>query len=214
MVPYKLLVVARTQSLAKRLQDALGGDQHLIRWVPSTSQALALDFEPSLLLLDLPPSGGSRSVAWLKEQFNSPLIALPRPGLPFPAGVDASLPHPWTMAALTDLIQSTLMASMPDIVQVGALTLDRRAMLLQVQGASHVLRPTGCRILALLMARAGSVVSRDEIFHRAWHTDDRDHTRVLDVHIAYLRRLIEPDPSHPTWIRTERGIGYWLEAPD
>jgi two-component system, OmpR family, KDP operon response regulator KdpE len=214
MVPYRLLVISRTQSLAGRLQEALNSEQHLIRWVPSASQALGLDLQPSLLLFALPPSGGSRNVSRLKERFDAPLMALPRPGQALPAGADVSLPEPWAMEALTELIQSTLLAHMPDVVQVGDMTLDRQAMLLQVQGVAHLLRPIGCRILALLMARAGSVVPRDELFRRVWHIEDRDHTRVLDVHIAYLRRLIEPDPSHPVWIHTERGIGYRLQALD
>jgi DNA-binding response OmpR family regulator len=60
------------------------------------------------------------------------------------------------------------------------------------------------------MARAGTVVPREELFHRVWETEDGDNTRVLDVHIAHLRRLLEPDPRHPTLIVTERGVGYRL----
>ena len=68
MDPYTLLVVARSQSLAKGLREALDGNEYLIRWVPSTKEALAFDLRPDLLILDLPPSGGVRSAAWLKRR--------------------------------------------------------------------------------------------------------------------------------------------------
>jgi DNA-binding response OmpR family regulator len=99
------------------------------------------------------------------------------------------------------------------MVRVGGMSLDTRARRLQVNGSLYRLRPIGCRILALLMARAGSVVHRDELFHRVWQVDDRDNTRALDVHIAHLRRTLEPDPRHPQLIVTERGLGYRLQPP-
>ena len=77
MEPYALLVVARTQSLAERLKGALDAEQYLVRWVPSATQSLSLTLHPSLLILDLPPSGGDRSVARLKRWFQVPLLEVP-----------------------------------------------------------------------------------------------------------------------------------------
>jgi DNA-binding response OmpR family regulator len=118
------------------------------------------------------------------------------------------------MEQLVELIQTTLMACTPHIVQAGGMSLDTRARRLQVNGTLYQLRPIGCQILALLMAQAGSAVPRSELFRRVWRTDDGDNTRVLDVHIAYLRRLFEPDPRRPKLILTERRVGYRLQPPD
>jgi DNA-binding response OmpR family regulator len=52
------------------------------------------------------------------------------------------------------------------------------------------------------------------LFQRVWRVDDGDNTRALDVHIAYLRRVLESDPHYPRLIRTERGLGYRLQPPD
>ena len=213
MDPYALLVIARTYSLAERLRNSLDAEQYLVRWVPSTAQALKLKLQPSLLILDLPPSGGGRSVPWLKEKFQAPMLVLLRPGQPIPNGADASLARLFEAEQIVETIHRTLMHHTPHIVKAAGLSLDTRTRRLEVDGNLHQLRPIGCRILALLMERVDRVVPRDELFQQVWSTDDGDNTRVLDVHIAYLRRLLEPNPSCPTLILTERGVGYRLHPP-
>jgi DNA-binding response OmpR family regulator len=99
------------------------------------------------------------------------------------------------------------------MIRVEGMRLDPAARRLHCDGVVHQLRPIASRILALLMVRAGQCIARDELFRRVWYTSDTDNTRALDVHIAQLRRQIEPDPSHPTIILTERGVGYRLKAP-
>ena len=214
MEPYTLLVVARTQTLAKRLRSVLAPERYLIRWVPSTAQALTLDFCPSLLILELPSSGGTRSVARLKRQFDAPLLAILRTDSPVPDQVEASLVRPCRVERLVALIETTLMTHSPHMIHAAGMSLDMETRRFQVDGAVYQLRPIACRILALLLARVDIVVPRDELFRRVWNTDDGDNTRALDVHIAYLRRQIEPDPRHPKLILTEWGVGYRLRPPD
>jgi DNA-binding response OmpR family regulator len=213
MEPYQLLVIARTQSFAKRLRGSLDAEQVLIRWVPSAAQALELDWCPSLLILDLPPSGGARSVARLKRLFNAPVLVVSRSDRPVPDQVDVSLSRPYRLEQLVELIEITLIDHSPHRIRVAGMSLDTETRRLQVNGSVCQLRPIGCQILALLMARAGSVVSRDELFHRVWHTEDGDNTRALDVHIAQLRQQMETDARHPPLILTERGRGYRLQPP-
>jgi len=214
MNPYTLLVIARTQSLAKRLQSALDMEHFVIRWVPSAVQALALDSEPSLLVFDPPPSGGARSVARLKRAFDSPLLALSRPDQDIPAQADDSLVRTCPVEQLVERIETMLVDHAPHRVQAGGMSLDTRTRRLQVNGAVHQLRPTGSRIMAQLMARPGDVVCRNELFQRVWRTDDGDSTRALDVHVAHLRRQLEANPRKPKLILTERGVGYCLQPPD
>lgn len=213
MEPITLLVVARTQSLAGFLRTAFDAEQYLIRWVPSVAQALKLGLAPSLVVLDLPPSGGMRSVARLKRAFDVPVLALARPGLLVPAEVDATLARSNSGGQLVELIEITLIDHSPDKVHAAGMSLDQRTRRLQINGLVYQLRPISCRILALLMGRAGKVFPRDELFRRVWHTDDGDNTRALDVHIAQLRSQLEPDPRRPQLIVTERGVGYRLQPP-
>jgi DNA-binding response OmpR family regulator len=111
------------------------------------------------------------------------------------------------------LIEMTLIEHSPHMIRAGKMSLDKETRRLQMNGELYQLRPIGCEILALLMARPDEVIARDELFQRAWHTEDGDNTRALDVHVAHLRRELEADPRSPTLILTERGVGYRLVPP-
>ncbi len=213
MEPYSLLVISRTQSIAKRLRSALGAGECLIRWVRSTGQALDFDPDPDLLLMDQPPSGGARNATRLKRRFDAPLLLLSRAGLGIPEDVDATLPRSAETERVVDLIEATLIERSPHRVRAAGMSLDREMGRLQMAGEVYQLRPTGSQILAELMAEAGKVVPREELFRRVWQTEDGDNTRALDVHISHLRKEIEPDPRNPVLIVTERGVGYRLEPP-
>jgi DNA-binding response OmpR family regulator len=213
MEPKTLLLIARAQSLVKHLQSAVDASRYVIRWAPSSSQALRLDLSPSLLILDLPASGGARSIAWLKKRFDAPLLALGRRGQPGIVQADGYLARPYEVGHLAELIDTTLINHSANIICADKMRLDTEERRLQVNGSVHQLRPIACRILALLMQKPGQVIPRDELFRRVWRTSDGDNTRALDVHIAYLRRELEADPSKPKLIVTERGIGYCLRPP-
>jgi two-component system response regulator RegX3 len=67
-------------------------------------------------------------------------------------------------------------------------------------------------ILQYLKANSERPVPRDELLHRVWgYANDVDlETRTVDIHIAKLRRKIEPDPKLPVNLVTVRGAGYRL----
>jgi len=67
-------------------------------------------------------------------------------------------------------------------------------------------------ILKLLQEHKGEVVSRDAFFDACWGLDFMPNSRTLDQHISQLRKRLEPDPKHPTLIRTVHGAGYRYEA--
>jgi two-component system response regulator RegX3 len=67
-------------------------------------------------------------------------------------------------------------------------------------------------ILQYLNANSERAVSRDELLNRVWgYARDLDiETRTVDIHIAKLRRKIEPEPAQPRYLVTVRGAGYRL----
>lgn len=67
-------------------------------------------------------------------------------------------------------------------------------------------------ILQYLQANSQRPVSRDELLHKVWGyaKDIELETRTVDIHIAKLRRKIEPDSSQPSYLTTVRGAGYRL----
>ena len=213
MEPKTLLLIARAQSLVKYLQSTLDGSRYVIRWAPSTSQALHLDLEPCLLILELPASGGARCVGRLKRRFGVPLLALVGKGQARPVQADVSIVRPYAVADLVDAIDTTLINHSASIICAEGMSLDTEERRLQVNGSVYRLRPIACRILAVLMQQAGGVVAREELYRRVWQTSGGDSTRALDVHIAYLRRKLEADPHKPRLIVTVRGVGYRLQPP-
>lgn len=66
-------------------------------------------------------------------------------------------------------------------------------------------------ILELLMCRPGEVVTRDEFLNKLWGEDVYVTHRVIDTHVAALRKKLEDDPNSPRHIVSVRGIGYRLD---
>ncbi|MCK4494958.1 MAG: winged helix-turn-helix transcriptional regulator, partial [Candidatus Aminicenantes bacterium] len=65
-------------------------------------------------------------------------------------------------------------------------------------------------VIRLLTARAGEVVTRDELLDEVWGYDQYPTTRTVDNHIALLRTKLEEDPSKPRHLLTVHGVGYKL----
>ena len=63
-------------------------------------------------------------------------------------------------------------------------------------------------LLAGLLASPQRVMTRDQLIEASRVYDNEVYDRAIDVQIMRLRRKIEPDPAHPTYILTERGVGY------
>lgn len=80
---------------------------------------------------------------------------------------------------------------------------------ISVNGPRHM-TPKQCALLQYLMLHADQVVLRAKIMEAIWETNYLEDTRTLDVHIRWLRECIEPDPSTPIYLVTERGKGYRL----
>ena len=88
------------------------------------------------------------------------------------------------------------------------MTVDPAARRAWRDGAELDLRPKEFDLLALLVAEAGRVVSRERIMRDVWDTDWLGSTKTLDMHVLALRRKLGAEA-----ITTLRGIGYRFEAP-
>ena len=67
-------------------------------------------------------------------------------------------------------------------------------------------------VLAMLMLAANTVVSRAELIDGVWGKDAFTSARIVDNHIANLRKKIEPDPAHPQYLKNVRGLGYRFDG--
>ncbi|RMG03634.1 MAG: response regulator [Nitrospirae bacterium] len=73
------------------------------------------------------------------------------------------------------------------------------------------LSATEFRLLLYLAERKGRVFTRQMLLDAVWKNEAYVEPRTVDVHIRRLRMQIEDDPAHPRYIRTKRGVGYFLD---
>ncbi|HET7677871.1 MAG TPA: response regulator transcription factor [Candidatus Limnocylindrales bacterium] len=90
------------------------------------------------------------------------------------------------------------------------LTLDLHRRRAVVGGVEARLTPVESRLLYALAANLGQVVTTDTLLMRGWSETEAPDPSYVWVTMRRLRRKIEPDPDHPTYLETVRGIGYRL----
>jgi len=79
-------------------------------------------------------------------------------------------------------------------------------------GRAIELTPIEFKLLEVFIRSRGRVLSRDRLLDGAWGTDTFASERIVDNHIANLRRKIEPDPANPRYLRNLRGLGYRFDG--
>jgi DNA-binding response OmpR family regulator len=100
-----------------------------------------------------------------------------------------------------------------DSATFGSLVIDRAAMTVTKNGEDLQLTPTELRLLLELSRRPGQALSRQQLLRLVWEHDYLGDSRLVDACVQRLRAKVEDVPSSPTLIRTVRGVGYRLDAP-
>ena len=99
-------------------------------------------------------------------------------------------------------------------VTVGELTVDPRSRRVTRAGRPVDLSPREFDLLAYLAARPGRVVSRRELLEEVWRQPSVGEDQTIDVHLYWLRRKLGESAAKPRYLRTVRGVGFRLVAPD
>ena len=97
------------------------------------------------------------------------------------------------------------------VIRVGDLHIDRETYTVTKGNAPLHLSATEFKLLLFLAERKGRVFSRDQLLDAVWKDETFVEPRTVDVHIRRLRTQIEDDPSDPVYIKTRRGVGYYVE---
>ncbi len=183
----------------------------------------ARDDLPDLVLLDImmPGMDGFEVLRRLREWSTVPVIVLTAKddeedrirGLEL--GADDYIGKPFSHRELVSRIRAVLRRHLlqPPLQQTQLridehLTLDFGKREVLVNGEPVALRPTEYRLLYHLVQNAGWVMPHDVLLAKVWGPEYRDESHYLRLYITYLRQKIEPDPAHPRYILTERGVGY------
>lgn len=126
---------------------------------------------------------------------------------------EEKLVRPFTNRKLRETIRRLSQSVVPHILQAGPIELDTILRVVATpRGRAH-LTPKQCQLLTIFMQRPNQVISRQTLMQDIWQTGYLGDTRTLDVHIRWLRERIEDDPGRPSWLVTQRGVGYKLVVP-
>ena len=132
-------------------------------------------------------------------------------------GADEYVTKPVGTRELRARIKALLRRATPtdaenECVRFGDVEVDFRRGELRRAGAPVDLTPIEFKLLSLFVRAPGRLMSRDRLIEGAWGADTFTSDRIVDNHIANLRRKIEPDPAEPRYIRNVRGMGYRFDG--
>lgn len=94
----------------------------------------------------------------------------------------------------------------------GAVEVDRAARLVRRAGAEVHLTPTEYRLLTVLVANAGRVLTQRQLLREVWGPAHSEQSHYLRVYMGHLRGKLEVDPAQPRHLLTETAVGYRLVA--
>lgn len=227
-MPDTVLIIEDDPTMLRGLKDNFEFQGYSVRTAADGEAGLqaAIDGKPDLILLDimLPKVNGYEICRLIrKEGLDVPIIMLTAKGqesdivLGLNLGADDYVTKPFSIKELLARAQAFLRRrreAVPRLHRFGDCELDLDARRLTRDGAEVALTPKEFDLLAYMVGRAGRALSRDDILRSVWGYDVFVTTRSVDRCINTLRNKIEPDPQHPTFIRTIREIGYRFELPE
>ena len=95
-----------------------------------------------------------------------------------------------------------------EIINIGNLIIDKPSRKITLNNQDISLRPREYDLLLHMASNTGRVFTRDQLLQQVWGYEYTGDTRTIDVHVRWLRRKIEKDPSNPILLQTIRGVGY------
>lgn len=99
-------------------------------------------------------------------------------------------------------------------IKVGDLTIHPESYTVTKRGENINLTHREFELLHYLAQHIGQVINREHLLQTVWGYDYFGDVRTVDVTVRRLREKIEDNPSHPQWLITRRGVGYYLANPD
>jgi two-component system KDP operon response regulator KdpE len=219
----RVLIVDDEIAIQRFLRVALTGEGFTVLEAGTGQDALkaVAQERPDLVLLDLglPDMDGVEVTRQLREWSQVPVIILSVRDLEtdkiaaLDAGADDYLTKPFgvgeLLARIRTIMRRLVSGSSESVFTLGDLTVDLASRLVKVKDQEVQLTPTEYDLLKSLVIPAGKVLTNRQIMHQVWGESYND-LHILRVNISNLRHKIEPDPSRPTYIHTESGVGYRL----
>jgi len=224
----KILIVEDDPGICKFLRTNLTAKNYDVIAASTGKAALEMTAShcPDCILLDLglPDVDGNEVIRGVRSWTKIPIVVISARSTEddkagaLDLGADDYLTKPFGTVELLARIRAALRhtrtvsendgVAMGGEYRVGKLTIDYRKHRVYLDGKDTCLTPNEFRIVALLGLHAGQVLTYRHILRELWGPSASPDNKILRVHMANIRRKIEPNPDEPMYIFTEVGVGY------
>ena len=235
MVESKILIVEDDKTLIDVLKYNFSKEGYRVVTAIDGLQGLevARAEKPDIIILDimLPKLDGLEVCRILRKEMTTPILMLTAKveeidkvvGLEL--GADDYITKPFSLRELLARIRAMLRRAemlkqeaasreeaMPAVMIARGLEVDLARHQVSLGGSILDLSPKEFELLVFLMRNRSRAFTRDYLLEKVWGYDYAGDTRTVDVHIRWLRRKIEAEPSRPQYLLTVRGYGYKFEG--
>ena len=221
MKPVALIIDDEVQ-IRRLLRVALENEGYRVHEAENGQQGLVeiANRNPAVILLDLglPDLDGLEVLKRLREWSEAPVIVLTvhddvqEKVAALDAGAEDYVTKPFSTPELLARLRAAQRKTRPEeeisVFKNGDLVIDLTARVVTRGGREIKLTGTEYALLRLFVKHPGRVLTHRYILREIWGPKSEEHRQYLRVYVTHLRQKIEPDPSRPSLIRTQSGIGY------
>ncbi|MBS4769747.1 response regulator transcription factor [Carnobacteriaceae bacterium zg-ZUI240] len=227
----KILVVDDEKSIAEILKFNLVKEGYEVSVAFDGQEALDMveKVTPDLMLLDLmlPKVDGLEVCRTVRQTHDFPIIMLTAKDseidkvLGLELGADDYVTKPFSNRELIARVKANLRRKTQSTtsegeketnrIDLGGLIIHEDAYIVSKNGKEIELTHREFELLHYLAKHLNQVATREDLLSTVWGYDYFGDVRTVDVTVRRLREKIEDVPSHPTWLMTRRGVGYFVK---
>ena len=226
----KILVVDDEKPISDIVKFNLAKEGYDVYTAYDGEEALekVTEVEPDLILLDLmlPKMDGLEVAREVRKTYDMPIIMVTAKDseidkvLGLELGADDYVTKPFSNRELVARVKANLRRGAtatkeveeiaPSELVMGDLTIHPDAYMVTKRGETIELTHREFELLFYLAKHIGQVMTREHLLQTVWGYDYFGDVRTVDVTVRRLREKIEDNPSHPNYLVTRRGVGYYL----
>ncbi len=232
----KILVVDDEKPISDIIKFNLEKEGYDVVTAADGEEAIAQvdDEQPDLILLDLmlPKIDGLEVARRVRTKYTTPIIMVTAKDseidkvLGLELGADDYVTKPFSNRELVARVKANLRRqdtvvknsaaaeNESNSIEVGDLKIDPDAYMVSKRGDDIELTHREFELLYYLAQHIGQVMTREHLLQTVWGYDYFGDVRTVDVTMRRLREKVEDTPSHPAWLVTRRGVGYYLRNPE
>ncbi len=232
----KVLVVDDEKPISDIIKFNLTKEGYDVVTAADGQEALDMynDENPDLVLLDqmLPEVDGIEVLRQIRSKSDVPVIMVTAKDseidkvLGLEMGADDYVTKPFSNRELVARVKANLRSrksvsqtseetfNSTEDIHLGDLVIHPQAYMVSKDGVDIELTHREFQLLYYLAQHIGQVMTREHLLQQVWGYDYFGDVRTVDVTVRRLREKIEDNPSHPNWLATRRGVGYYLRPSE